>query len=230
MPGPERVRTWAERAEVIAASLALAIAALGLALCPVTTPACVRALVGVVGSSELTGLSEEGTFAAAEAVRIFVIDADAPALPATMEGMPAFDESAVSHLIDVRNVMIPARWLTLALLIGSAVWVGVRAQSVRGRRAVASGLRGAGAGLAAAAALAVLAGLLDFGAFFSWFHTLFFEAGTWTFPASALLIRVFPTEFWVSAAALWGALVLMCAASMFIAGRRLGFTPGNYGV
>lgn len=230
MPGRERLSTWPSRLEALAASFVLAMAALGLALMPVTTPVCVRALVTAVGSAEITGLSEEGTLQAAEAVRVFVLDADAPALPGTLEGAPAFDEDAVSHLVDVRNVLIPTRWLTLVLLVLSATWTGLRARTTSGRRVVSAGLRGAAAALAFGAGVAAAIGTLDFGSFFSWFHSLFFEAGTWTFPSSALLIRVFPTAFWVSAAALWGLLVLMCAGSMLIVGRRLGFTRGNYGV
>lgn len=230
MPERERLRTVPGRLEALAASLVLAVAALGVALVPVTTPACVRLLVTAVGSSEITGLSEEGTLQAAEAVRVFVLDADAPALPATLEGAPAFDEDAVSHLVDVRNVLVPARWLTLALLVVSAVWLVMRLRTRPGKRVVAAGLRGAGVALALGAGLAVVIGTLDFGSFFAWFHSLFFEAGTWTFPASALLIRVFPTAFWVSAGALWGLFVLMCAGAMFIVGHRLGFTRGDYGV
>lgn len=221
---------WLARAEAVGAALVLAVAALGLALVPVTTSACVRALVTAVGSAEITGLSEAGTFAAAEAVRVFVLDADAQALPETLEGVPAFDDDAVSHLVDVRDVLIPTRWLTIALLVLSVTWVAVRVRTPGGRHVVAAGLRGAGSALAIGASLALVVGLLDFGSFFTWFHGLFFEAGTWTFPSSALLIRVFPTAFWVSAGALWGGLVLMFATAMFIAGRRLGFTQGNYGV
>lgn len=230
MTGRERSRTWFARAEGLAASLVLAVAALGLALVPVTTSACVRALVTAVGSAEITGLSEEGTFAAAESVRVFVLDAEAPALPETLEGTPAFDAAAVSHLIDVREVLMPARWLTIVLAVLALAWIAIRIRTPGGRCAVAAGLRGAGAALAIGASIALVVGLFDFGSFFTWFHSLFFEAGTWTFPSSALLIRVFPTAFWVSAGALWGLLVLMSAGTMFIAGRRLGFTQGNYGV
>jgi len=230
MMGRERTRTWLNRAEALGAALVLAVAAVGLALVPVTTSACVRALVTAVGSSEITGLSEEGTFAAAEAVRVFVLDAEAPALPETLEGAPAFDSAAVSHLIDVREVLVPARRLTVVLVLLAVTWIALRARTPGGRRLVAGALRGAGTVVAVGAGLALVVGLLDFGSLFAWFHSLFFEAGTWMFPASALLIRVFPTAFWVGAGALWGALVLMFAAGMFIAGRRLGFTQGNYGV
>lgn len=219
-----------QRFEALIASAVLAVGALGLALLPVTSSVCVRALVTAVDSAAITGISEGATFDAAEAVRVFVLDPDAPPLPSTIESVPAFDDAAVSHLVDVRNVIVPARTLALVLGVLAAAWIAVRVRTATGRRIAGAGLRGAGVALGILAALAVLAGFLDFDSLFTWFHGLFFEAGTWMFPASALLIRVFPTPFWVSAGALWGVLVLMCGGVMLIAGRRLGFTQGNYSV
>ncbi|MDO8846913.1 MAG: DUF1461 domain-containing protein [Coriobacteriia bacterium] len=218
------------RAEAALAAILLAITAIGVALLPVTTAPCVRAIVLAVDSASLTGLGEDATIEAAEAVRVFVLEADAPALPETIAGAPAFDEAAVSHLVDVRDVLLPARGLTFVLLVLAVMWAVLRARTADGRRVVGSGLRGAALLLAIGAVLSVLVGTVDFGSFFSWFHSLFFEPGTWTFPENALLIRVFPIAFWVSAGALWGVLVLMSALMLFIVGRRLGFTRGNYGV
>ena len=53
--------------------------------------------------------------------------------------------------------------------------------------------------------LAAAAAVLDFSAFFTAFHGLFFEAGTWTFPYDSLLIRLFPESFWVAAGVGWAA-------------------------
>ena len=78
--------------------------------------------------------------------------------------------------------------------------------------------------------LALLVGVTDFNAFFAWFHSLFFADGTWTFPYEALLIRVFPLPFWITAAATWGALVLMSSIGLCWFARRSRFTAGTYGV
>jgi len=80
------------------------------------------------------------------------------------------------------------------------------------------------------AAIGVLVGVVDFDAFFTWFHSLFFAEGTWVFPYEALLIRVFPLRFWVAAAATWGALVLISAVGLCLFARRSRFTAGMYGV
>jgi hypothetical protein len=224
------LRRLALRAEAGLFSAVFAIAVLGAALLPVTSSLCVRALVTAVDSASLTGLDEQATLQAAEAVRVFVIDTHAPGLPATIDGVPAFDEQAVSHLVDVRDVLIPARLLTFALLAAAGLWGVLRGRSASGRRVVGSACRGAAAALAGGAALAVVVGAVDFDALFSWFHSLFFAPGTWMFPEDALLIRVFPLPFWISSGALWGVGVLMCSAILFVVGRRLRFTGGNNSV
>ena len=66
--------------------------------------------------------------------------------------------------------------------------------------------------------LGAVAGLLNFDALFTWFHGLFFAAGTWEFPADSLLIEVFPEPFWSTAAAVWAGLVLLGAGILAVAG------------
>lgn len=216
--------------ETSVAALAILLLVLGLSLCVLTTPAYVNALVRAVDSASSTGLGEEATLEAAESVRRFVVDPDAPALPATIRGVPAFDAAAVSHLADVRDVVVPTRWLTLALAVLVPVWAVMRWRTPGGGRRVAAAARTASAALLVATAFAVLVGLLDFDAFFAWFHSLFFAEGTWVFPYEALLIRVFPLPFWIAAGATWAALVLIVAALLCWFARRPRFTEGTYGV
>jgi integral membrane protein (TIGR01906 family) len=220
----------AARVEVALAALVIAVMTLGAALLPITTPQCVGALVRAVGSADLTGLGEAETLQAAESVRFFVVDPDAPPLPEEIDGVTAFDAAAVSHLIDVREVLVPARRLTLGLLVLVAAWALLRLRSAGGRRIVGAATRTGAWILVAGAGLGVLVGLTDFDALFTWFHGLFFEPGTWVFPDSALLIRVFPLPFWTAAGALWGVSVLMFAALLAAASRRLCFTRGSDGV
>lgn len=225
--GASRIRA---RLEIALGAPVLAVLVLGVALLPVTTPQCVGALVKAVDSSRLTGIGEAETLQAAESVRLFVIDPDAPALPGSISGAAAFDEAAVSHLIDVRNILVPARWLTFGLLVLAAGWALVRLRS-EGGRCIVGGVARRGAWIiVVGAGLGVLVGLADFDALFTWFHGLFFEPGTWVFPESALLIRIFPLPFWTAAGALWGVCALMFAALLFVASRRLCFTRGTYGV
>lgn len=212
------------------AALAILLLVLGLSLWVLTTPAYVNALVRVVDSAGSTGLGEQVTLDVAESVRRFVVDPDAPGLPEMIEGVPAFDAAAVSHLADVRDVVVPTRWLTLVLLVLVPSWGALRWRMPGGRRFIAKAARTASAALLSATVLAILAGLFDFNALFAWFHSLFFAEGTWVFPYEALLIRVFPLRFWIAAGATWGALVLIAAVLLCLFARWLRFTAGTYGV
>ena len=218
------------RVEAATAAFVVAVAVVGIALWPLTTPAFVRTLVTVVGSEELSGLDREDTLATAVTVLRFVTDRDAPDLPARVGSVAAFDADAVSHLIDVRDVLIPARTLALVAAALACAWCVLRARTLRGRQAVGAALRGAGWLLVGAGGIAVLAGIVDFDAFFAAFHSVFFAAGTWVFPADALLIRLFPLPFWITAGAVWAALVLVAAVLLIVFGTRLRFTSDHDGV
>jgi integral membrane protein (TIGR01906 family) len=221
------LRKAAEYLEVVVASAIIAVTVLGITVMPLLSPQYVRWRVAAGDSAERTGLGEEATLEAAEAVRVFVVDEDAPALPSEIDGVPAFDEAAVEHLLDVRAVVLGARWMTILLCALGVAWAVVRARGARGRETVRSALRSAAWLLVLGLATATVVGLTSFGALFTWFHGLFFEAGTWTFPDDALLIRVFPLPFWTDAAGGWTALVLAGAVLLFIAGRRSRFTQGT---
>jgi integral membrane protein (TIGR01906 family) len=214
---PERGSGW-RRLEAAVAAAAIVLVVVGQTLLPLTTPLYVRTLVSLVRSHELTGLDRESTLDAAETVRRFVLDADAPPLPERIEGRAAFDRSASEHLVDVRNVMVPARTLTLVASVIVILWLALRH---RDKLLVASALRGAAAAVLVTFAVAGLVGLADFDAFFTWFHGLFFAEGTWMFPAEALLIRIFPLPFWMAAAATWAALLIMSGVLMFTFAHHL---------
>lgn len=221
------LRRAAEYLEVVVASALIAVVIIGLSVLPLLTPQYVRWRVTAGDSAELTGLGQEATLEAAEAVRLFVVDEGAPALPAEISGVEAFDEAAVSHLLDVRAVIIGARWMTLALVLVCVAWVLVRVRAPHGRALVRSALRSAAWLLVLGLATATVVGVTSFGALFAWFHSLFFAAGTWVFPEDALLIRIFPLPFWTDAAGAWTVLVVVSMGLLFIAERRLRFTRGT---
>jgi len=223
----DALKRAAEYLEAVVISALIAVTVIGLTVMLLMTPQFVRWRVDAGDSAELTGLGREATLEAAEAVRLFVVEEGAPGLPAVIDGVAAFDEAAVSHLVDVREVIIGARWMTVMLGIACVAWVLVRIRSPHGRALVRFALRSAAGLLVLGLAAATVVGATSFGVLFTWFHGLFFEAGTWTFPADALLIRVFPLPFWMDAAGSWTALVLTSAGLLFIAERRLRFTEGT---
>ena len=211
-------------------AIVIAVTLVGVALLPLVTHGVVRTLVTVLHSERDTGLTVDQTLGAADRVLDFVTDADAPALPAVVADRAGFDAFASSHLVDVRNVLVPARLVALVLAVLVAAWVLVRRRTAVGRQAVSAAVSGGGALLLGLGALLVLAGALDFDRLFTQFHGVFFDAGTWTFPSDALLIQVFPLRFWIAAGALWAALALALAAGALVIGRRFSFTRGRYSV
>lgn len=223
-------RPLARRVERVVLAAVMTIGIVGLALLPLTSAPYVSAMVRAVDSAQETGLGHEMTLETAEHVRRFVTDRSAPPLPAAIAGRPAYDAAAVDHLVDVREVLVPARLLAVAVGLVACAWVLARRRSPSGRGVIAGALAGAGWALVTATGLVVLVGALDFGTLFAWFHDLFFAPGTWRFAEDALLIQVFPLGFWVASGAIWGALVLAGAAGALVLARRLRFTEGNNGV
>ena len=204
-------------ATALAAGMALALLGVGLALLPMLYPTFTKLLSQRYSLVAQSGLSAEHILATAEQVRAFVADGDIDQLPVTVDGRPGFDAAAVSHLRDVRRVLAGARTFTGVLAALVAVWLGVLI--ARRRVSAISDALFAGAGWCVLlVALAAAAGTTDFEALFTWFHGLFFSAGTWEFPTDSLLIEVFPEGFWIAAGLTWAALVSLGAVAMGVAG------------
>ncbi|MEI2998709.1 MAG: DUF1461 domain-containing protein [Senegalimassilia faecalis] len=133
--------------------------------------------------------------------------------------MPA---DAISHLDDVYRVVSvakPALAVIAVLCIAGLAHVAVRIN----RRALGRVLIAGGAfALAAFAALGIWA-LVDFYGLFGVFHSLFFQAGTWTFSLDSLLITLYPTAFWMGMAGIW--LAVTCGLSILAV--LVGFTLGH---
>jgi integral membrane protein (TIGR01906 family) len=195
-------------AESALVGFALLIVVAGAALGVLTAPWFTRTLVTRLDIATSASLPPATAADAAESVRAFVTRRDAPALPAEVAGRPGFDAAAVSHLADVRDVLLSVRLLAVLAAVALTVWVIVGVSRKRCDRLV-SGFR-TGAILCVALPVAAgIAGAVDFGRFFSAFHGVFFDPGTWVFPEDSLLIGLFPEPFWmVSGVVLGVALVL----------------------
>lgn len=207
-------------AEVALVAALWTLLLLGVSVSVLTAPAFTRVLVTNQDAGTRTGLGERRALDAAEDVRAFVASPRPDPLPATVDGRPAFDASAVSHLRDVRAVIAAGRVATGAaagLLAVWLLWCVARARWV----ALARGLRWGGLTAVGLTASAAFVALVGFDRFFAGFHTLFFEPGTWVFPSDSLLIRLFPEQFWVAAAAAWAALVALGGAVLGAASRRM---------
>ena len=206
--------------------LTIAVLVVGLTLVPLTQPFFTRALAERYSLASAAGLSQTRMLDVAEQVRAFVAEPRDSMLPAEVDGRTGFDASAVSHLVDVRNVITAAFIFTWGLAIALAVWVWAKVGSGQLDRVV-SALRAGAVWCAVLVVLAALAGLLNFDALFSAFHGLFFAEGTWTFAADSLLIQTFPEQFWATAAAVWAAFVLLGAAALALLGWTLAKPKGE---
>jgi integral membrane protein (TIGR01906 family) len=204
-------------ATTILAGMALALLVVGLALLPLLHPKATELLAQRYSRVDESGLSQQRVLQVAEQVRHFVAVGDPDTLPATVDGRPGFDSAAISHLRDVRQVIDRARVLTGVLAALVAVWLGLQISRRRFAEISAALLWGAGMSMGIVLA-GMLAGLVDFERLFTWFHGLFFSAGTWWFSADSLLIEVFPGEFWMAAGASWGGLVVVGGVLLGVAG------------
>ncbi|MDP5227355.1 MULTISPECIES: TIGR01906 family membrane protein [Arthrobacter] len=127
----------------------------------------------------------------------------------TASGSKLFRDAEISHMADVKAVTMTT-WTVggfLAVLAVIAIWyLGSRRDgSLRHAFFSASIVT-----LVLILTLGVL-GFLGWDRFFTDFHEIFFANGTWTFSLQDTLIRLFPGQFWMDAAATIGGLVFLTA-------------------
>ena len=129
---------------------------------------------------------------------------------------------AINHLDDVYHVVSAAKPLLAVIAvmcIAGLAHVAVRiSRHALGRVLIAGGT----VVLAAFAALGIWAAV-DFYSLFGVFHSLFFQAGTWTFSYDSLLITLYPTAFWMGMGGIW--LAVTCGLSILAV--LVGFTLGH---
>ena len=125
------------------------------------------------------------------------------------EGQALFTSEEVSHMHDVKVVMLITMLAGLVLGLACLVFMIILARTRKGgiRRALFAGAVWL---IVAMIGLAVVA-VLGWEAFFAGFHSLFFADGTWTFYASDTLIRLYPNQFWIDAGIAIAALTLITA-------------------
>lgn len=126
---------------------------------------------------------------------------------------PLFNANELRHLEDVKRIVTAI--FVLAVICALLLIVALLAARSRRylRRQAAVGLRrGAYLTLAVIALLAVAAALAWDSAF-DRFHEIFFAAGTWRFPFSDSLIRLYPEQLFVDASLVIGG---FCAAGAFV--------------
>jgi integral membrane protein (TIGR01906 family) len=129
-------------------------------------------------------------------------------------GLPIYNERELKHMEDVKAVVqgaliaLYASLISLALLAFFAHRGGWMSDYFNALRRGGMWMIGLAAVLGVIAGAGILLNPNIFWAFFSWFHTLFFEGDTWLFYYSDTLIRLFPIRFWQDAF-LWAAVIAL---------------------
>lgn len=134
------------------------------------------------------------------------------------DGTPLFTERELAHMEDVQGVTNVAFAI---LTVGGVVFVAVTISLWRLNRSILRSVMIRGSlltlgGIGVIVMVAVAA--WDF--FFTAFHQMFFESGTWRFYYSDTLIRLFPEQFWFDAAVFVGAFASIIAAFILMIARR----------
>ncbi|MFJ3957631.1 TIGR01906 family membrane protein [Arthrobacter sp. NPDC090010] len=125
----------------------------------------------------------------------------------TASGSKLFRDPEISHMADVKTVTMTTWGIGagLAILALVAIWYLASRRDGSLRQAFFSASI---VTLVVIVALGVL-GFLGWDSFFTSFHELFFANGTWTFSLQDTLIRLFPGQFWIDAAATIAGLVFL---------------------
>lgn len=127
---------------------------------------------------------------------------------------------AISHLDDVYHVVSIAKPLLLAIAI--VCIAGLAHVAVRvNKRALGRVLTAGGAVVLVSFATLGIWAAVDFYGLFGAFHSLFFQAGTWTFSYDSLLITLYPTAFWMGMAAIWLAATCIASVACIVVGQVL---------
>ncbi len=131
-----------------------------------------------------------------------------------------FSADTIAHLDDCNAIARVAYPLVIVLALVSAACLVLLRRS-EGPHAVGSVLLIAGLGvLGAFTALGIFAAI-DFNAFFTLFHGVFFSQGNWQFAYDSLLICSLPEPFWAAMGGIW--LVVsagLCVACVCV-GRKM---------
>jgi len=112
---------------------------------------------------------------------------------------PLYNESEISHMLDVKRVADGIRqivWLAGVIVFVGLLFLLIRPETrLMGYKAIFHG------GLLTTIILVAIAAFigLAWNSFFVQFHELLFPPGTWTFSHSDSLIRLFPEQFWFDA-------------------------------
>ena len=135
------------------------------------------------------------------------------------DGYPLYTERELRHMEDVKLVVGRALGLwkiSMLMVIGALVWLYFKPNT----DLIIKNSLSYGAGVIVIGIICILAYILiNFDSFFTTFHQIFFESGTWTFSYTDMLIRLFPPKFWSDVATYIAAASLLEGALLWWSAR-----------
>lgn len=202
----------------VVAGVAAVIAIVGFTLALFFNPLWVGFEQERSGVPEITGYTSDEVRAVTGSILadLFI---GPPAFAATVDGRPVLDAAERSHMVDVRNVLIP-----VTILFGAAIAVLVLLLATNWRRrwlwrAIALG----SSALAAAGIVVGLAVVFFFDAAFLLFHLVFFPQGNFSFdPRTQRLTQLFPDQFWTETSIAIAVTGVVLAIAVSVVARRRG--------
>jgi integral membrane protein (TIGR01906 family) len=127
------------------------------------------------------------------------------------EGGSLFNVRELQHMRDVKAAtQVVFLAATIAGVAAAIVTASLFSRSATRRDLRLGFLNGSKLTLGLVAAV-VIAAIVNWDFFFTTFHSLLFQGGTWRFAYSDTLIRLFPEQFWFDAALLIGAMTIVVA-------------------
>ncbi|HEX7949576.1 MAG TPA: DUF1461 domain-containing protein [Candidatus Limnocylindrales bacterium] len=176
----------------VVAGVATVIGILGLTIALFFNPLWIGFEQERSGVTEITGYSSVQVRAVTDSILadLFV---GPPRFDVTVDGEPVLDTAERSHMVDVRNVLLPATIsFGVAVAVLTALFLAHRRRAWLWR-AVAVG----SSALVVAGLVTGVAVLFFFDAAFLAFHLVFFPQGNFSFdPRTQRLTQLFPDQFW----------------------------------
>jgi len=139
------------------------------------------------------------------------------------DGTSLYNERELGHMVDVKNTVQAAfavLYGSIVVLIGLGLW----AWFARWWKMFLVGLRRGGWLAVILVGSLVFFSIIAFGIFFTAFHNVFFQPGTWQFLWSDTLIRLFPTRFWQDIFIYVGILVVLGGLALGLGLRKVSET------
>lgn len=135
-------------------------------------------------------------------------------------GQPLYNARELKHMEDVKVVTRAAYQMLFVVGILTIIASGVLLMSSTTRKYLRQAVFGGSVLTLGLIATIIIAAVIAWDFFFTTFHQIFFESGTWRFAYSDTLIRLFPERFWFDASITIGVLTTVGALTiLFITWR-----------